>query len=152
MDHELQPRVAGHEPRQEKRQKIRGYGGNDAQPEGSLHKALFFSHNFFHLAETIQRHTDLFYDLFANMGRHHRMPGPVKDPDIQLLLQLLDHHAQGWLGHETCVGSPGEMPVLIHCQDIFQLLNIHIINIIYANIENISLTYNYIFYIFAPSN
>ena len=61
----------------------------------------------------------------ARLRRDHRLLASVKDLHAQLLLQLVDLHAQRRLGDKTPGRSVGEMPATIHRYHILQLRKCH---------------------------
>ena len=68
-------------------------------------------------------------DFPADAGGNDRLFGPVENLDGQLLFQFADHHRQRGLGYMAMFGCLHEMPVIIDCDNVFQLLNIHLLSI-----------------------
>lgn len=75
-------------------------------------------------------------------GEAHAAVLPVKQPQIELLLQLGDGHADGRLGHVQPLGRPGEGAGIAHRQQVSELFQVHI-NFIYQG-DNLNILYLYV--------
>ena len=77
-----------------------------------------------HLAAQLRAHFGWIDERLAT-GRSFMLgdrPGlPVEEDHPELGLHLLHLAAQGRLGHAQLRGSPAEVPVLVHGQDVLQL-------------------------------
>ena len=118
-DMQLKMRMLVDHLREEAGEEIGGYGGEDADTEGALDALAFFIDDFFDALGASEHLPCLLHHFLAYRRGEHLLRVALKKFDVELLLQLLNHHTQGGLGDAAVAGCLGKMSSLIDCNDIF---------------------------------
>lgn len=104
----------------QRRQQIRPDRIDHAEPQRPDQRVFALLGDFLDGEGLLENALSLRDDLFSDRRDADFAGAALEDLDVEFVLELLDRHRQGRLANETCLGSPAEVPLAGHRDDVFQ--------------------------------